>query len=143
MDSALPILRQLGSQRMGSSLLRSVWEGDTSMLKVWVGLEARKYLQNSADLVSIWIRHHWSKLFYMFTFTGGIVREIRPAVSQLLEKINVLLCLITQGCARLRNTFGFLHQAFRGTFIKSLRRNFCRSRYLRRTTKFELLVHTF
>lgn len=38
------------------------------MLKVWVGLEARKYLQNSAELVSTSIRDHWSKLFSMFTF---------------------------------------------------------------------------
>ncbi|KAI9820209.1 MAG: hypothetical protein M1827_005831 [Pycnora praestabilis] len=43
--SALPILRQLGAQS-GGSMLRS---GDTSMLKVWVGLEVRKYLQASVE----------------------------------------------------------------------------------------------
>ncbi|KAI9673475.1 MAG: hypothetical protein M1817_002938 [Caeruleum heppii] len=43
--SALPILRQLGTQNRGS-LLRS---GDLSMLKVWVGLEARKLFQASVE----------------------------------------------------------------------------------------------
>ncbi|KAI9837151.1 MAG: hypothetical protein M1837_003112, partial [Sclerophora amabilis] len=46
--SALPILRQLGAQS-GGSLFRSVRLGDTSMLKVWVGLEARKFLQASVE----------------------------------------------------------------------------------------------
>ncbi|KZF22794.1 ABC1-domain-containing protein [Xylona heveae TC161] len=41
--SALPILRQLGAQS-GGSMLRS---GDISMLKVWVGLEARGWLRAS------------------------------------------------------------------------------------------------
>ena len=52
MRSALPILRELGAQGGGSSLLKSIREGDTSMLKVWVGLEARKLLQASIDDVS-------------------------------------------------------------------------------------------
>lgn len=56
--SALPILRQLGAQGGGSSLLRSVREGDTSMLKVWVGLEARKFLQASAESVRIYPLPH-------------------------------------------------------------------------------------
>ena len=64
--SALPILRQLGSKNMGGSLLRSVWEGDTSILKVWVGLEARKYLQNSADLVSVF-PSVMTEVFWKFT----------------------------------------------------------------------------
>jgi aarF domain-containing kinase len=46
--SALPILRQLGAQG-GSSLLKT---GDFSILKVWAGLEARKFLQASAEEVS-------------------------------------------------------------------------------------------
>ena len=46
--SALPILRQLGAQG-GGSMLR---DGDFSMLKVWAGLEARKFLQASAEEVS-------------------------------------------------------------------------------------------
>ena len=45
--SALPILRQLGAQS-GSSMIRG---GDFSMLKVWVGLEARSFLQASIDTV--------------------------------------------------------------------------------------------
>ena len=49
--SALPILRQLGSQSGGGSLVKSLKEGDTSMLKVWVGLETRKFLQASAQQV--------------------------------------------------------------------------------------------
>lgn len=49
LNSALPILRQLGAQS-GSSMIRG---GDFSMLKVWVGLEARSFLQASIDTVSI------------------------------------------------------------------------------------------
>lgn len=55
--SALPILRQLGAQGGGTSLLKSVREGDTSMLKVWVGLEIRKYLQASADQVESCVKY--------------------------------------------------------------------------------------
>ena len=55
--SALPILRELGAQGGGTSLLRSVREGDTSMLKVWVGLEARRYLQASAEQVEACVRY--------------------------------------------------------------------------------------
>ena len=50
--SALPILRQLGAQGGGRSLLESVREGDFSMLKVWVGLEARGFLKASVQDVS-------------------------------------------------------------------------------------------
>ena len=50
--SALPILRQLGAQGGGAELVRNVREGDLSMLKVWVGLEIRKYLQASVEDVS-------------------------------------------------------------------------------------------
>ena len=45
---ALPILRQLGTQG-SSSMIKS---GDFSMLKVWAGLEARKFLQASTQSVS-------------------------------------------------------------------------------------------
>lgn len=48
LSSALPILRQLGAQS-GGGMLRS---GDFSMLKVWAGLEARKFLQGSIEDVS-------------------------------------------------------------------------------------------
>lgn len=47
LQSALPILRQLGAQG-GGSMIRG---GDFSMLKVWVGLEARSFLQASIDTV--------------------------------------------------------------------------------------------
>lgn len=48
LSSALPILRQLGAQSGGGMLA----QGDFSMLKVWVGLEARKFLQASIEDVS-------------------------------------------------------------------------------------------
>ena len=50
LSSALPILRQLGAQS-GGGMLR---QGDFSMLKVWAGLEARKFLQASVEDVSIY-----------------------------------------------------------------------------------------
>lgn len=50
--SALPILRQLGAQQSGS-LLRS---GDLSMVKVWAGLEARKFLQASVESVEVCVK---------------------------------------------------------------------------------------
>lgn len=52
-NSALPILRKIGAEGGGRSLLQNIRKGDTSMLKVWVGLEARNYLQASAEFVSI------------------------------------------------------------------------------------------
>ncbi|KAL6705785.1 hypothetical protein ACN47E_006423 [Coniothyrium glycines] len=50
---ALPILRQLGAQS-GSSMIRG---GDFSMLKVWVGLEARSFLQASIDSVERCVKY--------------------------------------------------------------------------------------
>ncbi|OOQ85793.1 putative ubiquinone biosynthesis protein [Penicillium brasilianum] len=47
-QSALPILRQLGT---GQTFLQTVRSGDTSMLRVWVGLEARGLLQASIESV--------------------------------------------------------------------------------------------
>lgn len=47
--SALPILRKLGRQGGGRSLLDSIRQGDFSMLKVWVGLEAREFFQASVE----------------------------------------------------------------------------------------------
>ncbi|KAL8627831.1 hypothetical protein Q9189_006479 [Teloschistes chrysophthalmus] len=55
--SALPILRQLGTQGGGQSLIKTVREGDLSMLKVWVGLEARKFMQASADQVESCVKY--------------------------------------------------------------------------------------
>ena len=55
--SALPILRQLGSQAGGASLVKNLREGDYSMLKVWVGLEARRYLQASAEQVDACVKY--------------------------------------------------------------------------------------
>ncbi|KMP06813.1 mitochondrion protein [Coccidioides immitis H538.4] len=52
--SALPILRQLGS---GTTLLKSVREGDTSMLRVWMGLEARSFLQASISSVEWCVKY--------------------------------------------------------------------------------------
>ncbi|KAL9579449.1 MAG: hypothetical protein Q9212_005104 [Teloschistes hypoglaucus] len=55
--SALPILRQLGTQGGGQSLIKTFREGDLSMLKVWVGLEARKFMQASADQVESCVKY--------------------------------------------------------------------------------------
>lgn len=52
--SALPILRQLGSS---ATLLSSVRSGDTSMLRVWVGLEARGLLQASIESVEQCVKY--------------------------------------------------------------------------------------
>jgi len=51
--SALPILRQLGAQS-GAGMLRA---GDLSMAKVWVGLEARKFLQASMESVEMCVKY--------------------------------------------------------------------------------------
>ncbi|KAE9377342.1 ubiquinone biosynthesis protein-like protein [Stipitochalara longipes BDJ] len=53
LSSALPILRQLGAQS-GGGMLR---QGDFSMLKVWAGLEARKFLQASIEDVERCVKY--------------------------------------------------------------------------------------
>ncbi|KAJ8069924.1 hypothetical protein OCU04_000333 [Sclerotinia nivalis] len=53
LSSALPILRELGAQS-GSGMLR---QGDFSMLKVWAGLEARKFLQASIEDVERCVKY--------------------------------------------------------------------------------------
>ncbi|KAI9746676.1 MAG: hypothetical protein M1818_000390 [Claussenomyces sp. TS43310] len=52
-SSALPILRQLGAQS-GGGMLR---QGDFSMLRVWAGLEARKFLQYSVEDVESCVKY--------------------------------------------------------------------------------------
>lgn len=52
--SALPILRALGSN---ASFLKNVRSGDTSMLRVWVGLEARGLLQASIESVEQCVKY--------------------------------------------------------------------------------------
>jgi aarF domain-containing kinase len=54
--SALPILRQLGSSDP-SSLIKNVREGDFSLLKIWVGLEARRFFQASAESVEMCVKY--------------------------------------------------------------------------------------
>lgn len=49
-NRALPILRRLGTQGGSISMLR---KGDFSMVKVWVGLEARKFITASVEEVSL------------------------------------------------------------------------------------------
>ena len=56
-NSALPILRQLGTAGSGRSLLDSIRSGDFSMLKVWVGLEARGFLRASAEDVERCVKY--------------------------------------------------------------------------------------
>lgn len=53
--SALPILRQMGSSDP-QAVLKSFREGDFSMLKIWVGLEARQFFQASAESVEICVK---------------------------------------------------------------------------------------
>ncbi|KAK4495643.1 hypothetical protein PRZ48_012911 [Zasmidium cellare] len=52
-SGALPILRQLGAQN-SKSMLQS---GDLSMVKVWAGLEARKFLQASIESVEMCVKY--------------------------------------------------------------------------------------
>ena len=54
--SALPILRQLGSSSP-SSVIKSFKEGDYSFLKIWVGLEARRFFQVSAENVERCVKY--------------------------------------------------------------------------------------
>lgn len=51
---ALPLLRELGS---GATFLQSVRSGDTSMLRVWVGLETRTLLQTSVENVEECVKY--------------------------------------------------------------------------------------
>ncbi|GLI80046.1 hypothetical protein PoHVEF18_008394 [Penicillium ochrochloron] len=53
-QSALPILRQIGT---GQTFLQTVRSGDTSMLRVWVGLEARGLLQASIESVERCVKY--------------------------------------------------------------------------------------
>ncbi|KAK3691334.1 hypothetical protein LTR37_018695 [Vermiconidia calcicola] len=55
-SGALPILRQLGAQQ-GGSMLRNIRSGDLSMVKVWAGLEARKFLRASAESVEDCVKY--------------------------------------------------------------------------------------
>ncbi|EXJ68887.1 Atypical/ABC1/ABC1-C protein kinase [Cladophialophora psammophila CBS 110553] len=55
-QSALPILRQLGSSDPGA-VLKSFKEGDFSLLKIWVGLEARRFFQASAESVEMCVKY--------------------------------------------------------------------------------------
>ncbi|KAK5056222.1 hypothetical protein LTR84_012775 [Exophiala bonariae] len=55
-QSALPILRQLGSSDP-SAVLKSFKEGDFSLLKIWVGLEARRFFQASAESVEMCVKY--------------------------------------------------------------------------------------
>ncbi|KPI44174.1 ABC1 family protein mitochondrial [Cyphellophora attinorum] len=48
--SALPILRQIGTADP-KAVLKSFKTGDFSMLKIWIGLEGRRFLQASAESV--------------------------------------------------------------------------------------------
>lgn len=62
LSSSLPILRQLGTQT-GATMAKS---GDFSMILVWVGLEARKFLQASIEDVSVLFHHYHFYLLFLF-----------------------------------------------------------------------------
>ncbi|MCJ1306768.1 hypothetical protein MMC25_000411 [Agyrium rufum] len=55
--SALPILRQLGAQGGAGNLIHNIRQGDFSMLKVWVGLEARRLFQASVEDVEMCVKY--------------------------------------------------------------------------------------
>ncbi len=54
--SALPILRQLGTSSPGS-VIKSFKDGDFSLLRIWVGLEARRFFQASAESVEMCVKY--------------------------------------------------------------------------------------
>ena len=54
--SALPILRQLGSSDP-TAVLKNLKAGDFSLLKIWVGLEARRFFQASAESVEMCVKY--------------------------------------------------------------------------------------
>ena len=54
--SALPILRQLGSADPGA-LLKNLKAGDFTLLKIWGGLEARRFFQASAESVEMCVKY--------------------------------------------------------------------------------------
>ena len=54
--SALPILRQLGSSSPGQ-VVQSLRQGDFALLKIWVGLEARRLFQASAEQVEMCVKY--------------------------------------------------------------------------------------
>ena len=54
--ASLPILRKLGSSDP-SSLIKNVREGDFSLLKIWVGLEARQFFQASVESVEMCVKY--------------------------------------------------------------------------------------
>lgn len=56
-SSALPILRQVGTEGGAMALLNSARKGDFSMLKVWVGLETRGLLQSSVESVERCVKY--------------------------------------------------------------------------------------
>lgn len=55
-SSALPILRSIGSSDP-NSMLKSLREGDFSLLRIWVGLEARRFFQASTEQVETCVKY--------------------------------------------------------------------------------------
>ncbi|KAL8243609.1 hypothetical protein R6Q59_009867 [Mikania micrantha] len=53
--AALPILRQLGSSDP-ATLLKNLKAGDFTLLKIWVGIEARRFFQASAESVEMCVK---------------------------------------------------------------------------------------
>ena len=54
--AALPILRRIGSSDP-NAMLNALKEGDFSMLRIWVGLEARRFFQASAESVENCVKY--------------------------------------------------------------------------------------
>lgn len=54
--AALPILRRIGSSDP-TAVLQSLKSGDFSLLKIWVGLEARRFFQSSAEQTEACVKY--------------------------------------------------------------------------------------
>lgn len=67
LSSSLPILRQLGAQS-GAEMMKG---GDFSMLFVWAGLEARRFMKASIEDVSCF--HLFFIIVTIMTFTNGFI----------------------------------------------------------------------
>ena len=75
LSSSLPILRQLSAQS-GAQMAKS---GDFSMVIVWMGLEARRFMQASIEDVSFW--PEILTLITVLTLIGRELCQIRSVIS--------------------------------------------------------------
>lgn len=65
--------------------MNSARKGDFSMLKVWAGLEARKFLLASVDDVGLRIEEH--RFEYTNCDAGRAVCPVRSAITEYLDSV--------------------------------------------------------